>query len=244
MASPDDAVVAVFKNMPVHDKAKSQEAGRPIFRDREVVEIRFGGDRNRVGVFPAHAVWKYQPDEYGSNRGITYAERFSAQYQRFKANKQQVQDGTPLDDLPFLTEAKRSELRGLSIYTAEALASLDGQALKSLGQGGRELKNQAQAYLDAATGSSKVTAMASEIAFLKEQVAALLNANNAPKPASPEPVKELAEVVPDYTDENLAGMSDDDLKAFIKEKTGSAPRGNPAHDTLVRMATEARKTDE
>lgn len=235
-----EAIVAVFKNMPRRDEGASKKAGRPIFKDREVVEIRFGGDRNRVGVFPAHAVWRYQVDEYGDNRPVTYAERFTEQYKRFRANKQQVQDGTSLDDLPFLTEAKRSELRGLSIYTAEALAGLDGQNLKSLGIGGRELKNQAQAYLDAANGSSKVTEMASEIALLKEQIAAMATMYSQAKPPADNPAPlEIDDVVKDHAE----ALSDDEIKAQIKLKTGAAPRGNPSRETLVRMLAEADKAD-
>jgi hypothetical protein len=33
--------------------------------------------------------------------------------------------------------------------------------------------------------------------------------------------------------------SDDDLRAFIKEKTGTGVRGQPAKETLIRMAEEA-----
>jgi hypothetical protein len=33
--------------------------------------------------------------------------------------------------------------------------------------------------------------------------------------------------------------SDDELRAFIKEKTGTGVRGQPAHATLVTMADEA-----
>jgi hypothetical protein len=33
--------------------------------------------------------------------------------------------------------------------------------------------------------------------------------------------------------------SDDDLRAYIKERTGTGVRGQPAHQTLVTMADEA-----
>jgi hypothetical protein len=105
-----------------------------------VVEIRFAGTRDCY-VFPSTEYSHFEDDEEtGERRRITYAERWPRQYQQFKAKTAQTKEGTPLDYLPFLTEGKRAELRALSIYTAEALAEQDGQPLKNLGMGGRDLK--------------------------------------------------------------------------------------------------------
>ena len=201
------------------------------------MEIRTAGDRNTVKVFPAHSMHRWVTNDDGEQVAQTYAERWNAQYRRFKENRQQVQDGTPLSELPFLTEAKRAELRALSVHTAETLAALDGQNLKTLGQGGRDLKNQAQAYLDAASGSANVTQMAAQIADLQAQIAALTQANPAPaEPADPPPADEP------QTDD-FENSSDDELKDYIASIVGSKPRGNPSRETLVRMAREAAQQE-
>lgn len=220
MQNDKDRISVVFKTKTKKNEAKSKEEGRPIYDDIEVCEIRFAGDRQRVGVFPAHAFsnWRVSPE--GSQEEITYAMRFPDQYRRFKENRQQVQEGTPLDELTFLTQSKRMELRALNIYTAETLASLDGPPLKTLGMGGRELKNQAQAYLDNARGSAGVTKLAAENAALRERLDFIEREMKAGK-------------------EELAALDDAALKDVIKEKTGAKPRGNPSHETLVRMASEA-----
>jgi hypothetical protein len=109
-------------------------------------------------------------------------------------------------------------LKALSIYTAEALAALDGQELKNLGQGGRELKNQAQAYLDRASGSANVTKMASKIEELEQLVAEL----RSEKPGASE----------------FSSWSADQIKDWIEEKIGERPKGNPSHATLVKRADE------
>mgnify|MGYP003694582783 CR=1 FL=1 len=49
---------------------------------------------------------------------------------------------------PFLTEARKSELKGQNIYTVEALAVIEGAELKNLGPGGRDMKNQAIEYIE------------------------------------------------------------------------------------------------
>lgn len=225
MAATDNLVIPRFYIHTMENKAKSKEAGRPIFDDMEVVEVRFAGNRQTVSVFPAHAICGEIQDLDGDSQPMTYAQRWPDQYKRFKAKAQQIAAGTPIDELPFLTQAKRSELKALSIYTAEALAALDGNELKNLGQGGRELKNQAQAYLDNATGSADVTRMAKEIEELKQTVAEL-QAGKSPEAA--EPVVESA----------FEEWPDDEIKDWIGERTGERPRGNPSHATLVKRADE------
>ena len=221
MASTADAlVVPRFYIYTTENKAKSKEAGRPIFDDMEAVEVRFTGNRQTVSVFPAHAVCGQIQDEDGDFRVMTYAERWPEQYKRFKAKAQQIAAGTPVDELPFLTQAKRSELKALSIYTAEALAAIDGNELKNLGQGGRELKNQAQAYLDNAAGTADVTGMASKIEELQQLVAEL-----------------RAEKTVAATSE-FASWSPDQIKDWIEEKLGERPKGNPNLATLIKRADE------
>ena len=232
--SDNDLLVVTFRHDKVKNEAKSKAAGRPIFDDMEQCMIRAAGDRNTVKVFPAHAFSGWVTNQDGEQEAQTYAQKWNGQYRRFKENATQVQDGTPISELPFLTEAKRSELRALSIFTAETLAALDGTNLKALGQGGRELKTQAAAYIENATGSASAVRMAAEIAALKEQIAAMSRTH---EPETPPVVQ--AEPANDTTD--FAEWSDDDLKDWIATQTGARPRGNPNHETLVRMASEAKE---
>lgn len=229
-------LVVTFRADKIKDDAASKQAGRPIFRDIELCEIRTAGDRNTVKVFPAHSFHRWVANADGDQERETYAQRWNEQYRRFKERRDQIQEGTPLSELPFLTEAKRAELKALSIHTAETLAALDGQNLKTLGQGGRELKNQAQAYLDNAAGTADVTQMAQTIAELQAQVAAL-SAGPAPLVQDAQPVAEAAR--PANEADEFEDASDEELKDYITANTGTRPRGNPNHDTLVRMAREA-----
>ncbi len=219
-APTDNLVIPRFYSDAVENKAKSREAGRPIFDDRELVEVRFAGNRQTVSVFPAHAICGEIQDEDGDTRPITYAERWPDQFRRYKAKQQQVAAGTPVDELPFLTQSKRSELKALSIYTAEALAALDGNELKNIGQGGRDLKNQAQAYLDNAAGSADVTKMAAELIELRQQL------------------QELRAEKVGVSESQFATWQPDQIKDWIEEQIGERPKGNPNLATLIRRADE------
>lgn len=227
MVQADALVIPRFFIHTTENKAKSKKEGRKIFDDMECVEVRFAGNRQTVSVFPAHAICGELQDEEGDTRTMTYAQRWPDQYKRFKAKEQQVASGTPVDELPFLSQAKRSELKALSIYTAEALAALDGTELKNLGQGGRDLKNQAQAYIDNAKGSADVVRMAEELAELKQTIAELT--------AGKQPAAET-EAVADESP--FAEWGIDELKDWIAERTGERPKGNPGLATLVKRADE------
>lgn len=219
MQNNDALVVPFFKTVAQQDMTASKKAGRPIFKDVEVVEVRIAGDRNFAPVFPAHAMWRRVNGEE-----VTYAQRFADAYERFAAGKEQVADGTPLSELPFLTEAKRAELRALKVYTAEALAALDGKNLTNLGGQGREMKNQAIAYLEKSTGTAGATALAAEVEALRAELAAVRAGEVEPAPVEPAPADDEKEA----------------LKARIADLTGSRPRGNPSVETLREMLEEMK----
>jgi hypothetical protein len=258
MAEADNLIVPVFKTHVTQNEYESKQKGRPIFDEQEVVEIRMAANKETVGVFPAHEVWKIVDRPDGTREPTTYAMRWPEQYRRFKANEAQEQAGTPLSEAPFLTQAKRMELKALNIHTVDTLAALDGQPLKMLGIGGRDMKEQAKAYLEKASDSAVETRLASENVALRQQLddmQAQINAMN--KKASnkkAEPDDEPAADAPEGDDEDqevdeteqeletkpspFDDWEDDDIKLWIKEETGDRPKGNPNHQTLVRMADE------
>lgn len=241
----DPLVTPFFRNEAVLDKKATTEAGRPIYRDVEMVEVRIAGDRNFAPVFPAHAMWERSIGENGAEE-ITYAMRWPEQYARFKQGTTQVAEGTPLDELPFLTAARRSELKALKIYTAEALAALDGKNIKVLAGEGYKLKEQAQAYLDTARGTSKVVSLAADNAALREQLEALqrqveglLGQSQTPIPVVDVPAAATAPIVSDAAPVDYADKTDDELKTIIAEKYGQRPRGNPNRETLLSLLADA-----
>jgi hypothetical protein len=227
---PDSALVALFKHAAVKNEAKSNAAGRPIFDDVEMCEIRAPGSKD-VKVFPAMALsaagWLIDPYT-GEQKQITYAERFARQYRQFKEHAAQTKTGTPLSQVPFLTEARKSELRALNLYTAEQLAAIDGQELKNLGPGGRELKNKAAEYIEDAVKNVPNIQMQAELEALRARNE-MLEQDNATLTQR----RSVAEA-------QLDEMTDAELHDYIKTHTGVAPVGASPHKTLVRMALEAR----
>jgi hypothetical protein len=227
---PDEMLVVLFRHVAVQNLAKTREAGRPIFDDVEICEIRAPGAKD-VKHFPALAIsaggWVFDPYT-GEQKQVTYAERFKRQYRQFKEHAAQTKTGTPLAQVPFLTEARRAELRALNLYTAEQLAAIDGQELKNLGPGGREIKNQAMEYIEQSHHNAPSMQLQAELEALKarnevlEQDVDMLKARRA------------------ADETQFDNMSDAELRDYITAQTGNMPIGQPPHKTLVRMAMEAR----
>jgi len=222
---PDATLVPLFKYLAVKNEALSMQAGRPVFDDWEVVEIHRSGSKD-FGVYPALAMagWVEDPVTRESTM-VTYAERFRHQYQQFKAQANQTKSGTPLAHAPFLTEARRAELRAQNVYTVEALAAIDGNELKNLGPFGREMKNNAAAYIEQSRQQVPDLQMQAELEAIK--------ARNQLLEEDVTRLKEAQKLEAGYD-----GMSNDQLREFITQRSGQAPLGSVQRKTLIRMAQQ------
>ena len=225
---PDEALVALFKNHASLNNARSVEEGRPIFDDIEVVEIRSPGSKD-FKVFPATAFSHWETSPYnGEQTKVTYAERFSHQYQQFKAKTAQTKSGTPLEYAPFMSVGKCAEMRAQNIYTVEALAAIDGAELKNLGTGGRELKNAAMEYMAEAKSAAPNLQLQNELEQLRARNAILEEDLSAKKARE-------AQINGEFE-----GMELDELRQYITTNTGHAPHGSLNKKTLIRMAIECK----
>lgn len=242
---PDATTVVTFKNVPIFSDSESTKEGRPVYHDQEICEVKFAGNKQTVGAFPAHEQCGWVDDPAtGVRTQQTYAIKYNEQYLAFKNGEGQAQNGTPLAAAPFLTASKRLELQALNIWTVESLAALDGAPLKRLGMQGRELQQQAQAFLDKAPGAAqeRLTSVISDqdqrIADLEKQIAAL-------SARKPDPLdhdgngkkggakKEAAEV------SAFIDFDDQDIKNWLAEADPSlAIDGRWSRETLLAKADE------
>ena len=226
---PDENLVVLFKHLAVENPQKSLAEGRPIFDNKEVCEIRAPGSKE-VKVFEATAPsadgWQVDPYTY-QQKQRTYAERFAHQYRQFKAIAAQTKSGTPLEHASFLTEGRRAELRAQNLYTVEALADIEGNELKNLGPGGREMKNQAIEYIAESRSAAPNKQMMAELEALRARNTILEEDLGLKKQQ-------------DSEEGEFAGMSLEQLREFITVHTGQAPMGSCNRKTLIRMAQDAR----
>ena len=163
--SDDSAVWAEFYLKPIKHEYRSQQEGRPIYEEKEYIRITFPGDRTKT--------WD-QPVRMVSDNDIpSDPERFPRQWRAFKAQQEQIPDGTPLEEFPAVSRARVWELKAMNIHTVEQYAGVPDGQIESLGLGSRVERDKCKAYLDRAVSMSQVSKLEAENETLKADVAML-----------------------------------------------------------------------
>lgn len=141
----------------VKNNFRTETEGRPVFEDKEFVEILVPGDRKTV-------VDTLVKEEH--------KRRWPREYAAFKAGQEIPIEGTPLEEWPQITRSQVEELKFAHIRTIEQLAGLPDDALnRSVSMGGFALREKAQRHLEALKGSSQTEALAAESARKDEIIA-------------------------------------------------------------------------
>ncbi len=162
----DKRLYVQFFMEAVHDKPRSDEEGRPIFKEVPMIKIITPGSR----------------DSMVTRANEAYKRRFPSHWERFQKKMEQAIEGTPLEQVPFLTVGQIAELKAVNCFTLEQLGGMsDALASKMMGMHG--LRQKAAAFLEAAKGAAPFTKMQAElekrdveITVLKQQVEQLLAA--------------------------------------------------------------------
>lgn len=134
-----DPVIPIFKMDAVKMEYASREAGRPIMEDREFVTLVIPGARGTT-------VYEEVNDEH--------KRRWPREYQAFKENREVPLSGTPLSEIPGMSQALVLELQAMHVRTAEQMRDLSDTALQNLGTGARIIREKVTRWLEAATDAA------------------------------------------------------------------------------------------
>jgi len=139
----------------VHLKAQSEVEGRPIFEDREFVEIIPIGDTKTVVTKPVTDMER---------------QRFPEEYAVFKRGIERTFTGTPLNQWPIMLPSQIKQFNHFNVYTIEQLSELDDIAIGRIGPGTRDFVEKAKAFIAKAKGSADVQRFASENLEMKAKI--------------------------------------------------------------------------
>lgn len=153
----DKKLMVNFYVRAVQNTFKSAQEGRPIFDEVEFVRIIIPGDTKTL---------------IDTKVNAEHRARFAEMYDRFKKGLAQATSGTPLEVWPQMTVGQVAELKAMHISTVEQLADLP-DALAQRIMGSHQLRQKAQAFLDAAAGDAKNSKMAAELEKRDVEIAAL-----------------------------------------------------------------------
>jgi len=166
----DDKLFVKFYTKPLMNPRKSTDAGRPIYDEVDYITIRTPG--SQLSVIESRVV------------GTKYEKRFAKQYAAWRANRQDVISGTPLEAFPFLMPkiGLMAELKAININTVEQLAGISDIASQSI-MGGYDLRKRAQEWIESTTGTdAKLAKMEADNAALLRKLAEIESQlNNKPR---------------------------------------------------------------
>lgn len=223
--------VSFYNGTKLHKRktleARAENPGAAeVYVDQEMVAIKFPGMKDSMHA-PAHSPCAQAKLSDGSHGGfITYAQKFHKHYDHWKEHGDVAMVmGTPIEQATFLTKGQVESLKSLKILSIEQLATVDERATKQIGPHALGMIDHAKEFVASKTD---VSAVMNEMERLKAELAELKG----------QPAAEPAPAV-DGEGDKFAGMDEEALKAYIKDKSGHAPRGRPTLDTLKRMARDA-----
>ena len=160
----DENLLVRFYKHPRQVTDASKEAGRPIFKDTDYIEIMQPGNKDSIIKRPATQMDK---------------NRFPEHFRKYEAREdQEAVEGTLLEEWAGISRSQVEELRYLNIRTVEQLAgTADVNIQGKMGLG--PLKDKAVKYLE----TSKDGQIADRFAELEAKYEALLAgaAEEAPK---------------------------------------------------------------
>jgi hypothetical protein len=201
--NPDDRLAVRFFIKPEQNNFRTQEEGRPVYEDREMVRIEVPGDARTV-------IETYVREEH--------KQRFPRQWLAFQTNRENPETGTPLSEWPLLSASQAEMLKAQKFRTVESIAHASDLQLQSIGMiagmAPHSFRERARAFLDAASGTADVERMAQELAerdaklaeqaeairLMQQQMAALMQqgaASATPGKRGPRKSREPAEAAQD-----------------------------------------------
>jgi hypothetical protein len=126
----------------------SEQAGHPVFEDRDFIEITVPGDMNNV-----------------LNREVTDKDKkdFAASYARYKEGLEPSVEGIPLEAWARLTAATVANYKALGVKTVEHIAQMSDQTCNKVAMGAMADRTAAKAYLAQAKDSALAQKQALEI---------------------------------------------------------------------------------
>ena len=145
-----DTCIPIFHKKAVENPSATKEKGRPVFEEKDYVQIIIPGERDIA-------------DRVVNSNDL---KRWPEQWKAYQDNENVSVSGTMLDQITLFNKAEIATFSSLNIKTVEQLSEIGENVFSKLGPGARDYKKKAQDYLKQAAKS----ALLNEIQDLKHQV--------------------------------------------------------------------------
>lgn len=134
----DKGLMAEFFIVDEYKPFQSAKEGRAIYEPVEMVRISVPGGKTDIIQRVKHM------DDID---GPAHVNRFPAQYKAFKAQQEQVPEGTMLEMCKFMPSHRVKELKAMGVHTAEQMANTPDHILQNLGMGAQRERELCRTYV-------------------------------------------------------------------------------------------------
>jgi hypothetical protein len=146
--------IAIFGLHAVQDTTASEEAGHPVYKEKDYVRIISPGNDKEI----VHRAVKEEDKE-----------RWPREWAAYQNREEVPIEGMILSEWAQITKAQALTLEGMHIRTVEQLAEVNDQSISNMGMGFRELKNKAQEFVKYRSGEAKLQSYAQQLRRAKER---------------------------------------------------------------------------
>ena len=158
----DDAVMAYQTNMP--RRYDSDDSGTHV----EFYKHPVTGMDHIKFFFPGDKL--FQPDYHVTDE---YKARFPRQWEAYQKQSSQFEGQTLLNDIAWLDEASRNNLKAHNVFTLEQLAGMSDTGVDALGMGARKMREKAIEMLEGQKAAAEGNQLRELIAAQQAQMEAM-----------------------------------------------------------------------
>jgi len=159
-----------FKTIAKQNKKASEEEGRYIGRDVDMVTVRQIGATDSVEWEVPRWLEQNRIEVINGRLPQEHAEKYAESYKRWKAGQEMPMEGTPIKSWPVISPAQVEVIIQAGIRTVEDLASLNDEGLRRIGMGAVELKQKAKTWIDVSQDKGKVTQEMASVSRQNDQL--------------------------------------------------------------------------
>ena len=146
-----------FQTIAKEQKKESEEAGRYVAKDVDMVTVRQLGATDSVVFKVEQWLAQNKLDVQAGRLDASHANAYEESYKRWKAGQEMPVHGTPIKSWPVISPAQVEILLRVGIRTVEDLSDLNDEGLRKIGMGAVELKNKAKNWMAASLDKGKIT---------------------------------------------------------------------------------------
>lgn len=146
-----------FQTIAKHLQKESEEAGRYVAKDVDMVTVRQLGATDSVVFKVEQWLAQNKLDVQAGRLAESHARAYEESYQRWKQGQEMPVHGTPIKSWPVISPAQVEILLRVGLRTVEDLADLNDEGLRKIGMGAVELKNKAKNWMAASLDKGKIT---------------------------------------------------------------------------------------